>query len=257
MINLTEDLNFDGYTLLIACVSVGNLSQMSADLLINSLKMKRLGTMWHPACAPISGVNPYGYNHQTDTTSNYLTSLNTALEIFHDASKKIAILQMRSSINNLLKQEFVDKLVDFLSGKNFTRILILSSCYSCKLTRLCDAVYRGTSAMHYTGCNDVDDVLSKSPNWIRYDSNDDNGSLINSIPGCAKALYEKCMERSLPVLLIFRYCTDGDNKNEAFLTTSVLNELVDVLNEANGELDIVVPKSWNYLYGNIPPDNIF
>uniref|UniRef100_A0A6M2DFX7 Proteasome assembly chaperone 2 n=1 Tax=Xenopsylla cheopis TaxID=163159 RepID=A0A6M2DFX7_XENCH len=262
MFDVINDLDFSGYTLLVTCVSVGNISVMSADLLIRSLKMKKSATCWHPACTPITGVNPFGHNYQAERYSpkNYLTLLNTALEIFHDPIKKIAVLQMRSPITKVLKTEFISDLVFFIRRQSFSKIFILSSCYSYKLAYLCDGVYNRTTAMRYTGNQKVirlTKAFQESPNWQPYNANDDDSSLINSIPGCAKALYEKCLEKKLPVVLIFKYCTDGDNKDEALVTLQIVNELINVLNVKSDGPEILIPKSWKCLYGNVHPDNIY
>lgn len=40
-------------------MSVGNVGQLSADLLIQALKCEKAGYIWHPAILPVVGVDPY------------------------------------------------------------------------------------------------------------------------------------------------------------------------------------------------------
>lgn len=45
--NLEDGTNLNGYTVILPSVCVGNVAQLTADLLISTLQMKKVGTFWH------------------------------------------------------------------------------------------------------------------------------------------------------------------------------------------------------------------
>lgn len=46
-IKLDEDLNLNEYTVLLPSVCVGNAAQLAVDLIISTLEMRKVATVWH------------------------------------------------------------------------------------------------------------------------------------------------------------------------------------------------------------------
>lgn len=47
MINLDANINLAGYTVILPSVCVGNVSQLTVDVIISTLEMQKVGAIWH------------------------------------------------------------------------------------------------------------------------------------------------------------------------------------------------------------------
>lgn len=121
MINLKEEIDLSGYTLILPSVAVGNVGQLAIDLFISSLSAQRIGYVWDSAFIPIIGPDPYDENS---------TDLCTAVDLFCDKTKKVLLLQIRSP---LTKKPFVffEELQKFITEKQLSKVLVkFHSLYS-------------------------------------------------------------------------------------------------------------------------------
>lgn len=114
MIKLKEDIDLQGYTLVLPSVAVGNVGQLAVDLLISSLNAKRIGYVWDSAFIPIIGPDPYNENS---------SDLCTAVDLFCKEDKKILLLQIRSPLSRkpIL---FFNELQNFITEKNLVKVIV-------------------------------------------------------------------------------------------------------------------------------------
>ncbi|KAF3833933.1 hypothetical protein F7725_025137 [Dissostichus mawsoni] len=95
---------FKDFTLVMPAVAVGNVGQLSVDLIVSTLNMSRVGYMHTDCLIPM-----------TETT------LYTAAEL------KLAVLQIRAPIIQSKSKKFRQLLVSWIKSSGFSRAVVLSS----------------------------------------------------------------------------------------------------------------------------------
>ncbi|GAB0086109.1 Proteasome assembly chaperone 2 [Sergentomyia squamirostris] len=246
MIKLMTPVNFTGGTLIIPSVCVGNVAQLSVDLIIETLKMKKVGIIWHPALIPIIGPPAYWQDFKDTTTS--------AGELFvhsDENSPKLSVLQIRSPLVASLMQDFFANLMEFIEKEKFKEVIILSSCYAHEKHTIQESpfVYRTTNENH----KDKLDSLK----WQSYSATDASFPHILG-GGFASQLFRNFEERNIPSMILFKYVSEGDNAPDAREMVIKLNEFLEFLpKKEDGSVRLTIPPSWKFLFGNCPPQSMF
>nr|CAI5828535.1 unnamed protein product [Callosobruchus analis] len=124
MFNFKEPVNLQDYTLILPSVSVGNVPQLTVDLLVKSYNFKKTASVWHPAIIATVGSDPY-------TASS--GEVCTACELFTNEDLKLAAIQLRSSIEFKLAMKFIRDFKDAIHQFHFKSIYILSSGFDYEL----------------------------------------------------------------------------------------------------------------------------
>ena len=106
-----DTTNLKNATLILPSISVGNIGQLSIDILLASLKTQRLAACHHPSLIPLVGSNPL------DAKS---TELMTACELYisekdarMECDQNIVLMQIRSAIAQNKSGEFLDDLLSW------------------------------------------------------------------------------------------------------------------------------------------------
>lgn len=246
MINfLKEKQSLKGYTVILPSVGVGNVAQLTTDLLIASLKMEKVATCWHQAIVPLIG--PRAFAHDTDSTT-------TACELYVCATKKIAILQMRTPLVATLMQNFFNHLVGFFVDEKISLLIILTSSYAYEKHTISATPFEYVANRMFT--ERIKPGIDERQ-WNAFD-----GSLIYG-GGYANALLAVATNNQLPTIALFKYVSEGDNTPDATQFVGQLNCWLNVLplDDEGGlkkaAIKLIVPISWKYLYGDAPPDQIY
>lgn len=113
MIKLMQDVNLENYTLILPSVAVGNVGQLSVDLLIFNLNLQKIGQIFSPVFVPIVGANAY---HECSS------ELITAIDIYVGVKERVVILQIRSPYVGELT-EFFDQLMRFIIEKKIAKVM--------------------------------------------------------------------------------------------------------------------------------------
>ncbi|GAW04316.1 proteasome assembly chaperone 2 [Lentinula edodes] len=100
---LLNDENLSGKTLIIPVVSTANVAQLSVDLLISSLGLVRIAALDSKYFIPLVGSRENGE-----------LGITTPFELYGKGELGIVVLQQRSPILKVMKQEFIDDLFDFV-----------------------------------------------------------------------------------------------------------------------------------------------
>ena len=83
----------EGHSLVLACVSVGNVGQLATDVLLASLQaagqLSLLTQLHHPAVIPVVGADPL----QAEGAD-----LTCGLQLYRSSQHKLLILQVRSGL---------------------------------------------------------------------------------------------------------------------------------------------------------------
>lgn len=112
MIKLTKIFNLEDFTLIVPSVAVGNVAQLTVDLLVASLNLQRIGQIITSAFIPIVGLDPY------IETSEYLS---TAVDIYAGVENKILVIQIRSPFIKSLNS-FYDNLSQFITTNKISKV---------------------------------------------------------------------------------------------------------------------------------------
>ncbi|KAL8612428.1 hypothetical protein ACOMHN_008413 [Nucella lapillus] len=259
--------NWEEYTLLVPMVSVGNVGQLTADLIISTLWMDRIGYIWHDAITPAIGNNPFAH---ADATACKLTS---CCEVYESASTQVMAIQQRAPLIKGRVKSYVKFLSDWIKEKKFYQVVIVGSTFSHE--RL-DFQMEGPPfriVMSDKLRERSGDVLQCRLGWKEMEprpslmnggsqstEQNSNGSLFMPGSGIAKSLLEACGD--MPVLVFLMFCSEGDNAQDAIDVAQQLNGWMNLITRkeerrgsieskdvAQGIVDWKVPTSWKHFYG--------
>lgn len=266
--NKTKVYNWEEYSLLVPMVSVGNVGQLTADLIISTLWMDRIGFIMHEAITPVVGNNPFAH---ADATACKLTS---CCEVYESASTQVMAIQQRAPLIKGRVKSYIKFLSDWIKEKNFRQVVIVGSTFAHE--RL-DYQMQGSPfriVMSDKMRKQSGDVFLCRLGWMEMEprpslvngskeedqSQSHTGSLYMPGSGIAKSLFETC--RDLPVLLFLMFCSEGDNAQDAIDVAQQLNGWMNLISRkeerrgsveskdiAQGIVDWKIPTSWRHFYG--------
>merc|ERR1712135_218029 len=237
-IDPSRDLSWQGYTLIVPSVSVGNVGQLAVDLIISTLVMEKVGIIHDHSITPLVGNDPFhgcissrvGTMGLQKCDSPRPFSLMTSCEVFESKSQQ---------------------LVDFAKSYGFRQTILMTSMHSHE--RL-DSQLSGDQ-FRFVATPTFNFQLPDS--WKRLEDRpvreEHSGQEINPyIPGggIAKSLFHLCTAEQLPLAVLVVFCSEGDNVPEAFQIANRLNDLLGVIKPVKDVPGWKVPVSWSALFGN-------
>ncbi|XP_034836097.1 proteasome assembly chaperone 2 [Maniola hyperantus] len=237
-----DDISLVEYTLIVPSVAVGNVGQLSCDLLISSLKMVKIASIYSPAVIPVIGYDPY------DLKSS---SLSTTCEVYKSVSRKILVLQLRAPLVHKYANSFLKDVVNTFMDKQIKDILILTSSFAHEKKHILSSPFRFVASEG----NPHTENLIKA-NLVEHEEN--TGELKIFGGGFASLLYKISLENGLPCLLLYKYCSEGDNIPDAYDMVHNLAKLLPIFTEDKDLLSqLQQPVSWTLLFGRPPPQDIY
>ncbi|XP_059621756.1 proteasome assembly chaperone 2 [Phlebotomus argentipes] len=248
MIKLTSSVNFAGNTLIIPSVCVGNVAQLSVDLIVETLKMQKVGLCWHPAMIPIIGPPAYWRDQKDNTT--------TACELFTvdtaEANKRISVMQIRSPLVASQMHDFFDNLMEFIEKQEFKEVIVLSSCYAHEKHVVDESPFEYSASEGFKSDHQAKlDAL----NWRKHSAEGFPRMLGG---GFASQLFMVLQTKKIPAMTLFKYVSEGDNSPDAREMTTKLNDFLEVLPmKEDGTPRLTVPPSWKLLFGDAAPQSMF
>lgn len=238
----SEEGDFIGYTLIIPSVAVGNVGQLACDLLISSLDMKRTSSVYHPALIPVLGYDPY------DLFSNNLSS---CCEVYKCEAQKIAVIQVRAPLVYKYAREFLEDLIASFRDWGIRDVIILTSSFAHEKKYIQTSPFRYLASESST----YKDKL-QSRNWLEHELIDGGVQIFGG--GFASLLFDICKERAMPCLILYKYCSEGDNIPDAYDMVISLTDVVPLFSDKKDILDqLVKPVSWKLLFGRPAPSDIY
>ncbi|KAL7005843.1 hypothetical protein EMMF5_004579 [Cystobasidiomycetes sp. EMM_F5] len=114
---------FQGSTLILPIVSLANVAQLAADLLIHTLQLERIGALSGRNHVPL--VAPQDYVHK-QINGPLVNAFSTAVEVFQSRDGKITLIQQRSPVIKSRKDAFVASLIAFVQQAHFSGILVMA-----------------------------------------------------------------------------------------------------------------------------------
>lgn len=232
LLHFRKPVDLTGYTLIIPSVSVGNVPQLTVDLLITTLKLDSVALIWHPGLVPSVGWEPfYGTNNV----------VCTACELYCNERLKLAAIQIRSTIEKRLALKFIRDFLDCFGQLGLKELYILASGFDYELHNISnkDKYYLASNSkiVEKEGWK----VLEKEP----------NGKFRVSGAGLGVKLYET-VGHSLKATLVLKYVSEGENHYDARECVLKLFQLLEIT-----ENNLVEPTSWVHVYGAPPPSGLF
>lgn len=231
LFNFSEKINLDGYSLLLPSVSVGNVPQLTIDLFITTLKLKKVSNVWHPAIIPCVGTDPYFDGKE----------ICTSCELFINKEMKIIAMQLRSALEPKHGLSFFHELKKEIDIFKFKRIIILTSIFDYELHNI-----KSNKFFYICDSNLIEDFsdIQKLQKAV-------NGSYILNGGGFALKLYEILNK---PCVIVGKYVSEGDNRPDA---CSLLIKLLPLVSVQNDNPDFIYPSSWKYVFGGPAPLGMF
>ncbi|CAO1385395.1 unnamed protein product [Diamesa hyperborea] len=237
MFNFTNKISFNGFKLLIPSVGVGNVAQLSADLFIETLKMKKVAMIWHPAVIPIIAPSAFEENEGD--------SITTAGELFVSEENKLLILQVRSPLTNSFLTSYLDEIVKFIKTEGISQLLVLTSSFAHEISKI------GMNPFGYME-NSQSLLLNKEAIENSGFSVNPNSSVILG-GGYAMNIYNLAGQNEIPCAVMSMAVNEGDNKFEANQLAQRLNKFlkaVPMKSEKEQEAIFKMPISWKFLFGH-------
>ncbi|CAD6891449.1 unnamed protein product [Tilletia controversa] len=238
--------DLSGHTLIVPAVSIGNVPQLTVDLLIHHvpLGLRYLGafdsTEWClPYACPQDHVSSAGKSNGADTSM-----LGLPLQLYSNSSLRLTVLQQRSPILKVAKRDFALALLNWAKSAGIAQILVLSSL---------DAGLRVDAEMHIPlvhllaspasrSSSSVLKTLAQSfPAFQPQATHEDDlpprpkASPSSGLPflpgaGLTRLLLQAAAEDSLPVGALLMFAGEGDNRGDAHAMATFL---LDILKRAS------------------------
>ncbi|KAL1394802.1 hypothetical protein pipiens_002978 [Culex pipiens pipiens] len=221
---------------------VGNVAQLAVDLLIETLKLEKVGLLWHPALIPI--VGPPAYDHDQD-------KLTTTAELYACTERRLLVLQIRAPLVGALQAEFLDRLTDFVRDQSIADVIVLASSFAHENHQV------GARPYKYLTNEKFGTAHGETLERLKWDPLD--GTVIHG-GGYAAKLLEVCTAKELACFTLFNYVSEGDNTPDAVQLVSLLDQLKQPLlpREEDGiKIKLAIPSSWKHLFGNAAPVNVY
>uniref|UniRef100_A0A336KWR8 Proteasome assembly chaperone 2 n=1 Tax=Culicoides sonorensis TaxID=179676 RepID=A0A336KWR8_CULSO len=220
------------------CVSttcVGNVAQLTTDLLVENLKMEKVADLWHDSIPPLIGLS--AFEHIKDKTTS-------AAELYVNEEKKLACLQIRTPLTAPLMGDFFQKLADFAKSEQIKQVLILTASYAYEKHSVqgSDFMFKSNKERDFKGIPDLN--KSFTPKILG--------------GGYAMKLYEVLNEKEIDTVVLYKYVSEGDNIPDAVTLFIKLNQIIQFMEiDSKNEKMVKCPVSWKYLFGNRPPTEIY
>lgn len=258
-------------TLILPALSIGNVGQLTVDLLIASLKSEKIGYLDDPNVLPCVGNDAY--------TPSPPGKLALPLEAYESSSSGLTLVQQRSPIIKGMMMSYAKNMASFVAGNGKKDVIILSSL---DFGRWKNIDMSSGLQIYYLSSSNLDgtDADCESLGWKRLQGYDsalrawkyldalaEEGSVLDedfpfeelgdeeyyaSLPFAA--LFSCFKAKGLKVTCLFCYCSEGDNIPEAFGMAEATCKLMGLnQNEVQGKgaATWITPFSWQSVYG--PP----
>lgn len=238
-----NETSLQEYTLILPAVSVGNVGQLTVDLLVSTLPTTKIGYFHSDCVQPI-----FGYS---DSTSQNIVTACEAYEILL-GDRKFIIIQQRGLCVKGKKRKFATALINWIQNCNFKSVIILTSSFAHMRTdeQLAGSLFRYicTSAVQNK------ETLSILPGWVEWENSQDANVKIAG-GGLTSFILQKCNDLNIPTIALVQFCDEGDNRPDAYTLAKSLNIYLKFVAEKPAAAEMwVCPPSWNLPFGNEQPD---
>ncbi|CAG8512491.1 13764_t:CDS:2 [Acaulospora morrowiae] len=232
-------------------ISIGNVPQLTVDLLITNLRLQRIGFLEDENVIPVAGASE--------------TGVAVAVEVYQSSDNEWTVIQQRAPVIKKKWRIFAQNLLTFIKESRFSKVILLSSADA---TRRMDFQLTGiplrflmTSSLPDNFSEKAVDlglkVMEKIPkdrfeSLNEYLGKKQDEADLPSIPGggISKHLFFECQKEKIPLLMIICFAIEGDNTQDAFLLADYTNALLGLIPHQDTLTKCwKMPSSWAGLFG--------
>lgn len=224
--------------LIIPSISIGNIPQLTNDLLIHTLELDKIGslndTYLYPFASPIDSLS----RHEV------FKGISTAVEIYYSEKLNLTLIQQRSPIIPSYTRSYVnDVIIPFIKESNITQFIILDSSDA----GLMEGLSQGTIKLYSN-----EDLLNKSLESLNLEQGDPiqlganiygHSSYIRSLITC---LNSSDLPPDFDINVLVSYVYEGDNFYDG---EQLANKALGLL-KLEPVSEWIRPKSWLGVYGD-------
>ncbi|KAI3403476.2 hypothetical protein KGF56_003760 [Candida oxycetoniae] len=257
-----------GSILIIPSISIGNIPQLSVDLLIHSYNFTKIGYLndlyLYPFASPIDYVS---------TPSN--EGIAHAIEVYYSSPLNTTLIQQRSPIAPTYTEPFVNEtIVPFIKSNNFQKIVILNSSDAglaegvssgdIKYYEAEDLITADFERLTISKNYEVVDNSQQTPNskFVSFlleafdlpnaksqsqQSQQQQSQQSQQLQSQSSGLSEQQL-KDRNVALLMSYVYEGDNFQDAEKMTIKLKDILNLLPQEDTKL--IKPVSWQGAYGD-------
>ncbi|KAG0216980.1 Proteasome assembly chaperone 2 [Mortierella sp. GBA43] len=135
-----------GTTLILPSVSIGNVPQLTTDLLLATLALDRIGCIEDENVVPVVGPADRPHESSSSASAGATPTLSLAVEVFQSKDGKWTVIQQRSPTVRHRSHHYVDNLVQFIKDAGFGLVVVLASADG---ARRIDIQLRSSSPVRY------------------------------------------------------------------------------------------------------------
>ncbi|KAG0027045.1 Proteasome assembly chaperone 2 [Podila clonocystis] len=296
---------FQGTTLILPSVSIGNVPQLATDLLLAALKLDRVGCIEDENVVPVLGpadrpLEPTSTSTSSSSPLSQSPGLSLAVEVFQSKDGKWTLIQQRSPTVAHRSGHYVENLVQFIKDSQFDQVVLLASADGARRT---DNQLQSGHPVRYIGSPALNpelrtlvehqlqiqpleripateeeklreqqqaSILAERVQDIQLEQTPSSTTptiLLEPVPripsgGIARRLHALCQQKEISILTLVAFAMEGDNAEDAIFLANVLNAVLKVYTPSEeqiqrGEGGWKVPKSWDSLYGNSYPQDMY
>jgi proteasome assembly chaperone 2 len=229
-------ISFAKKSLFLPSLNVGNIGQLSIDVILTTFQLKRVGFLVSPYVTPSVG----------NYTSN---SVTTSLEVFQSTSGSTFYIQQRAPICKGRNREYTLDLVEWIKASEFSEVILLNSAEKSILLQEYENLGVGPHIRTITVPKDT----LKYQNYDQFSLSDSLFSSTINKGTMTAYLIEFCTEKSINLLVVTLFVSESDNMNvvDALQLCQILAKEGN-LGETPKEIDWAIPDYWKKLFQSGP-----
>lgn len=224
--------HWSDHTLIVPLCTVGNVGQLACDLIISTLldksSCKLAGRIYSPALMPVVGPNAYD-----DFDDSPIKQPTTSTEVYESVTKKLVIIQQRTSYFRDLRHLYVKDFVQWVQKCRFSNVIVLTSSFA-QCNPDTENLGQQTAIPYYIATKN-----SKSTGQLqllrlkRVPDERESSALRNGLTylpgsGLTKPLFEAFENSSIPATFLVQFCSEGENTQDAYVMADVVDRLLSL-----------------------------
>jgi proteasome assembly chaperone 2 len=240
-----------GSTLILPVVSIGNVPQLTMDLLISTLEFERVGFLDEENVVPVAGAREDG-----------IDGVTVAVEVFQSKDRKWTAVQQRAPVDSGKWHPFADNLLAFIQGARFAQVVLLASSDASRRT---DVQLEGqafrilttptlpaplASRISTLGLRPLEKVSGENV-MVPDDGLDGDDPSVPAIwgGGMARFIFLRMKEAGVGAAAVVRFAMEGDNVPDAIAFSNCLNAMLELIQPGKAPDGWRPPRSWEGLFG--------
>ncbi|EAL70116.1 proteasome assembly chaperone 2 [Dictyostelium discoideum AX4] len=259
--NNNNNISFKNHTLIWPSLTLGNIGQLTIDVLICSFEFKRIGFIVDENITPIIG------NDCFTTLDNNNGIMSTSIEVYQSSLfPSITLVQQRSPIVDGRIPNFSENLFKWINAEEIKEILFLSSSNANKRV---DSQLTGSQVRFIKSDNVDKNIISKlnemniSEMELTVQSPEgETIQLSNRLTGLAKEIYSTINSKNndnnnkVSFLCLNLFCSEGYNTNEALQMSNLIYNFIKN-QESPSSPQLKTPSCWKLLQGPTFDQSLF